>query len=103
MIDEGFGTLADNLSDKTYAALMQMPAYRLSPFLLYAQGYGIREITATEWKMGHLKKRSEDVVKSRIFFARKQLQLILRQNGITRKNHKGKDDVGNADTTDDRS
>lgn len=103
LIDAGFGTLADNLSDKVYAALTQMPAYRLSPFLLYAQGYGIREITSTEWKMGHLKKRSEDVVKSRIFFAKKQLQLCLRQYGITRKNHKGKGNAGDVDTEDDRS
>lgn len=87
IVDEGFGTLIDNLSDEMRAALMKIPAYRLSPFLLQVQGYGIREITAMEWKMGHLEKRSEDTVKSRIYFAKKMLQYYLRQNGITRQNH----------------
>lgn len=100
MVDEGFGTLIDNLSDPVREALMKIPAYRLSPFLLHAQGYGIREITATEWKLGHLEKRSEDTVKSRIFFAKKQLQLYLRQYGITRTNRKGCGDASGTDSED---
>ena len=59
-------------------------------FLLFVQGHGIREITSIEYKMGHLERRSEDMVKSRIFWAQKELQYILRQYGITGKNHKGK-------------
>lgn len=101
VIDAGFGTLADNISDKMYAALLQIPSHRLSPFLYYAQGYGIRDITSIEYKMGHLEKRSEDVVKSRIFWAKKELQYILRQYGVTRKNHKGKSHDRGVDTEDD--
>lgn len=88
IVDAGFGTLADNLSDKMYNALMSIPPHRLSPFLLYVQGHGIREITSMEYKMGHLEKKSEDVVKSRIFWAKKELQYILKKNGITRKHRK---------------
>ena len=84
------GSLVDNVSDTVYAALMQIPPHRLSPFLLFAQGYGIRDITAMEWKAGHLEKRSEDIVKSRIFWARKELQYLLKKNGITKANHQGK-------------
>lgn len=89
-----FGNLIDNISDQMLAALMKIPPQRLSPFMMYVQGHRIREITAAEWKLGHLEKRSEDIVKSRIYWARRELQYILRQNGITRKNHKN--------TTDDR-
>lgn len=89
IVDAGFGTLIDNISDQMYNALMQIPPQRLSPFMMYVQGHRIREITAAEWKMGHLEKRSEDVVKSRIYWAKRELQYILRQYGITRKNRKG--------------
>lgn len=89
MVDAGFGMLADNVSDRMYNALMKIAPHRLSPFLLLAQGYGIREITEMEWKAGHLEKRSEDMVKSRIFWARKELQYLLRMYGITRSHHKG--------------
>lgn len=82
-----YGTLVDNLSDKMLAILMQIPPQRLSPFMMYVQGYQIREITAAEWKLGHLEKRSEQVVKSRIYWAKKELQYILRKHGITRQNH----------------
>lgn len=95
VVDASFGTLIDNISDTVYDALMKIPPQRLSPFLMYAQGHRIREITATEWKLGHLEKRSEDIVKSRIYWAQHQLQLILRQNGITRKNYKGSQDDRN--------
>ena len=83
LIDAGFGSLADNLSDKVYDALMQIDPCKLSPFLLYAQGLGVREITLMEWKAGHLEKKSEDVIKSRIYWAKKQLQYILKEYGIS--------------------
>ncbi len=83
MIDAGFGALADNISDIVYEALMQISPCKLSPFLLYAQGMGVREITQIEWKAGHLEKKSEDVVKSRIYWAKKQLQYTLKQYGIS--------------------
>ena len=87
-----FGNLIDNISDQMLEALMKIPPQRLSPFMMYVQGHRIREITAAEWKLGHLEKRSEDIVKSRIYWARRELQYILRQNGITRKNRKGATD-----------
>lgn len=83
LIDAGFGSLADNLSDVVYDALMQIDPCKLSPFLLYAQGLGVREITLMEWKAGHLEKKSEDVIKSRIYWAKKQLQYILKEYGIS--------------------
>lgn len=89
VVEASFGTLVDNISDQVLSALMQIPPLRLSPFMQYVQGHRIREITASEWKMGHLEKRSEDIVKSRIFWAKKELQYILRKNGITRKNRQG--------------
>lgn len=87
LIDAGFGTLADNVSDVVYDALMQLDPFKLSPFLLYAQGLGIRDITQMEWRAGHLEKKSEDVIKSRIYWAKKQLQYILKQNGILQKSY----------------
>lgn len=84
MVDAGFGSLIDNISDKMYNVLMQVPFQRLSPFLMFVQGHKIREITDYEWKRGHLERKSEDIVKSRIFWAKKQLQYLLRKNGIDR-------------------
>lgn len=83
IIDACCGTLADNLSDEVYNALMRIDPCRLSPFLLFAQGMKIREITQAEWRAGHLKRKSEDIVKSRIYWAKKELQLILKQHGIS--------------------
>lgn len=78
LVDAGFGNLVENISDKMLAALMKIPPQRLSPFLLYVQGYKIREITAVEWELGHLEKRSEDIVKSRIYWAKRELKYLLR-------------------------
>lgn len=83
MIDASFGPLADNLSDVVYKALMQIDPYKLSPFLLYAQGMGVREITRLEWKAGHLENKNENIVKSRIYWAKKQLQYILKEYGVS--------------------
>lgn len=101
MVDASFGTLLDNISDEVYAALVQIPPQRLSPLMMAVQGHRIREITEAEWKLGHLEKRSEDVVKSRIHWAKKQLRFILQQYGITRTNYKGQDDDPDFDTEDD--
>lgn len=87
-----FGNLIDNISDQMLAVLMTIPSQRLSPFMLHVQGHRIREITAIEWERGHLEKRSEDIVKSRIYWAKRELQYKLRQYGITRKNHKSTPD-----------
>lgn len=84
LVDPEHGTLIDNISDQMLSALLQIPPLRLSPFLMDAQGMRIREITDAEWKMGHLEKKSEDVVKSRIYWAKRELRYILRKNGIAR-------------------
>lgn len=89
MVDAGFGALADNVSDIVYDALMQLDPLKLSPFLLYVQGVGIRDITKMEWRAGHLEKKSEEVIKSRIYWAKKQLQYILTRNGISRTSYPG--------------
>lgn len=81
MVDAGFGTLADSLSDDVYDALIQIEPFKLSPFLLFAQGLGIREITQLEWQSGHLDIKNEDIIKSRIFWAKRQLQYLLKTNG----------------------
>lgn len=101
LVDACFGTLVDNISDELYNALMQIPAHRLSPFMLEVQGMKIREITEAEWKLGHLEKRSEDVVKSRIHWAKKELRYILEQHGITRRGRQSQDDDSDFDTEDD--
>lgn len=91
MVDAGYGNLYDNVSDEMLSALMEIPPQRLSPFMMYAQGHRIREITAAEWQLGHLEKRSEDVVKSRIYWARLQLQYVLKKHGITGKRRKNRE------------
>lgn len=101
MVELECGNLIENISDQMLAALMKIPPQRLSPFMMYAQGMGIREITAKEWELGHLEKRSEDIVKSRIYWAKKELQYFLRQYGITRKNNKGPEDDRNNRSADD--
>jgi len=92
MVDASFGGLIDNVSEPMYRALMLIPPYRLSAFLLYAQGYGIREIAQMEYKAGHIELRSEDKVKSRIYWTQKQLRLILKRNGITREHFTAEQD-----------
>lgn len=97
-----YGTLIDNISDEMHSVLMQIPFQRLSPFLLSVQGMKIREITEAEWQSGHLEKRSEDIVKSRIYLARKQLQYLLRNKyGIVGKNRESALDDRDAGEEDD--
>lgn len=92
VVDAGFGSLLDNVSDNMHDALMQIPPIRLSPFLLHAQGYGVRDIAKMEFKAGHIDRRSEDLVKSRIYWAKKELKYIFKKYGITAKNYTGKGD-----------
>ncbi len=83
IVEANFGSLADNLSDKVYGAMIKIDPYKLSPFLLYAQGLGIREIVKIEWESGHIEKKSEELVKSRIYWAKRLLQYYLKEYGIT--------------------
>ena len=76
MVDASFGGLLDNVSEPMRKALMQIPPYRLSPFLLQMQGYTIREIAKIEHKNGHMEVKSEEKVRSRIYWTQKQLRLI---------------------------
>lgn len=90
MEDAGFGTLVDNISDTVYQALLSLDPFKLSAFLLYAQGISVREIAKIEYRNGHLERKSEELIKSRIYWAREELVYILEKNGIKAKSHKGK-------------
>lgn len=92
MVDASCGSLIDNISDRMRNALMQIPPNRLSPFLLYVQGYGVRDIAKMEYKAGHVDRKSEDIIKSRIYWAKKQLAYILQKHGITAANYEGQTD-----------
>lgn len=74
----------DNISDELFKALMQIPCLKLSPFLYYAQGYNLEEITELEFEKGNLDKKSVYAVKCRIFTAKTMLRDILRKNGYKR-------------------
>ena len=82
------GSFLDNISDEVYNALMKIPSSKLSPFLLQMQGYSIRDIVVKEYESGHIDRMSEEIVKSRIFWTRHELQRLLKENGIRRKNTK---------------
>jgi DNA-directed RNA polymerase specialized sigma24 family protein len=84
VVDASFGGVLENVSEPMYKALMQIPPHRLSPFLLWVQGYGIREIANMEYKNGHMEVRSEEKVRSRIYWTQKQLKFILKKHGVTR-------------------
>ena len=92
IVDAAFGGIVENVSEPVYKALMAIPPRRLSPFLLYAQGYGIREIALMEYKAGHIECKSEDKIKSRIYWTRSQLRFILKKYGVTRQNRTGEQD-----------
>lgn len=87
IVDAGFGNLADNLSDMTYNALLQLDPRKLSAFLLYAQGMNIREITKVEYLAGHLEQKNETLIKSRIYWAKTELRYILKQHGFTKSSY----------------
>lgn len=84
-LDYGLRTLADFISDEVYSALLSLQPLRLSAFVLQIQGYSIDEITKIEYERGHLSKCSNDIIKNRIFWARKDLKEILINHGIKRK------------------
>ena len=84
-LEHGLMTLADKISDEVYTALLSLQPLRLSAFVLQIQGYSIEEITRIEYERGHLSKCSDDIIKNRIFWARKDLKEILISHGIKRK------------------
>lgn len=91
MVDAGFGTLADNISDGLYNALLSVEPCKLSAFLLFAQGLSIRDIARIEYRNGHLERKSEELIRSRIYWAKKELVYLLEKNGFTSKSHKGQE------------
>lgn len=74
-------SMMDSISDEMRDALLQIPPLKLSPFLLQAQGYSIKEITKMEIERGHLEEYSESTIKSRIFWARDRLKEIMSRYG----------------------
>ena len=84
-LEHGLLTLADSISDEVYSALLSLQPLRLSAFVLQIQGYSIEEITRIEYERGNLSKCSDDIIKNRIFWARKDLKEILISHGIKRK------------------
>lgn len=84
-LENGLLSLADKLSDEVYNALLSLQPLRLSAFVLQIQGYTIEEITRIEYERGNLTKCSDDIIKNRIFWARKDLKEILISHGIKRK------------------
>ncbi len=73
--------MSDCLSDEVVAALRTIQPHKLSAFILQVQGYTIKEITDIEYMRGHLKRKNEENVKSRIFQARKELKELLNRDG----------------------
>ena len=76
--------MSDCLPDELVAALRMIQPHKLSAFILQVQGYTIKEITEIEFMRGHLKRKNEENVKSRIFQARKELKEILNRDGTLR-------------------
>jgi len=87
IVEAGFGTLIDNISDELYNAMLQIDPCRLSAFLLYAQGNNIHDITQIEYTSGHLAQKNEAIIRSRIYWAKTQLKFILKKNGITKSSY----------------
>ena len=78
---ESSAEFIDSLSDEMRDALLSIPPLKLSPFLLQAQGFSIKEITKMEVESGNLAEYSEYTIKSRIFWARNRLKQIMSQHG----------------------
>ncbi len=88
-LEHGLLSLMDSISDEVRLALLSLPPLQLSAFVLQIQGYSINEITKIEFERGHLSKDSNDIIKNRIFCAKKVLRESLAHYGITRKRRKG--------------
>ncbi len=76
--------MSDCLPDEIVTAMRMIQPHKLSAFILQVQGYTIKEITDIEFMRGHLKRRNEENVKSRIFQARKELKELLNRDGTLR-------------------
>lgn len=61
-------------------------------FLALRSGIWDKEIALMEYKAGHIECKSEDKIKSRIYWTRSQLRFILKKYGVTRQNRTGEQD-----------
>lgn len=84
-LENGLMSLPDLISDEVYSSLLLLPPMLLSVFVLQIQGYSIDEITNIEYIRGHIARPSSDIIKNRIFLARKKLREKLISHGIKRK------------------
>lgn len=84
-IAEGQRSLSESLPDEVYSALLTIPAHKLSPFLLYVQGYSVKEIAQMEYENGNTPEYMLETVKSRIFWTRSRLKTLLREYASSRK------------------
>ena len=78
-------SLDGSLPDEVYTALITIPAHKLSPFLLYVQGYSVKEIAQIEYEKGNTPEYMLETVKSRIFWTRSRLKTLLREYASSRK------------------
>lgn len=78
-------SLFDNISDEMYDALMKLSFDELRPFLLYAQGYSLREIAKIEFQNGNLQSESVYIIRCRVKSAKSSLKKILTENGCRPK------------------
>jgi len=76
--------MSDCLPDEMVCAMRMIQPHKLSAFILQVQGYTIKEIAEIEFMRGHLDKKNEGKVKSRIFQARKELKELLNRDGTSK-------------------
>ena len=76
--------MSDCLTDEIVCAMRMIQPHKLSAFILQVQGYTIKEIAEIEFMRGHIDKKNEGKVKSRIFQARKELKELLNRDGSSK-------------------
>ncbi len=76
--------MSDCLPDEMVCAMRMIQPHKLSAFILQVQGFTIKEIAEIEYMRGHLDKKNEGKVKSRIFQARKELKELLNRDGTSK-------------------
>ena len=76
--------MSNSLPDEMVVAMRMIQPYKLSAFILQVQGYSIKEIAEIEYMRGHLDKKNEGKVKSRIFQCRSELKALLNRDGTSK-------------------
>lgn len=83
------GDLKDNISDELYNALLQTPPAQLSAFILYYQGYSIKDIVEIEYQRGYIDVNGPEAkltIANRVYMAKKSLKKIFLKNGVSKSN-----------------